>query len=108
LKERASEASLVSISFGGKKFTDNIYLWAMFSVAIVCIIIAKVIYDCTSLGVITTSQFFTEAYQSSTLRDEDDDSSEYLMDPPELFDEQFGHGPFDIKIQFTNKDSVLN
>jgi hypothetical protein len=75
----------------------------VFSFAIVCIILVKIAIDCTSLGVITSSSFFTEAYQNVTERDEDDDSSEYLLDSPELFDEMFGHGPLDIKIQFTNK-----
>tara|TARA_B110000285_G_C14888629_1_gene497443 strand:+ start:293 stop:556 length:264 start_codon:yes stop_codon:yes gene_type:complete len=87
LKERASEASLVSITFGGKKFTDKTYLWAVFSLAIICIILVKIGIDCGSIGVITSSSFFTEAYQNVTKRDADDDSSEYLLEAPELFEE---------------------
>ena len=49
-----------------------------------------------------------EGYQNYTERVTDDDSSEYLLDDADLYDINFGHGPFDFKVLFTNANSAYN
>lgn len=61
-----------------------------------------------NVGTIATSAVFTESYQNHSDRADDDESSEYVLDGVEIFEENFGHGPLDISVLFANNDNSYN